>query len=588
VCREDSRIASGGSCVYAAIAESFWGSIEFNCVFLVSDDSESNIRLHLKHSLGQRSPKLIDACCSSGYTVSSTVGHPPHCIIRVTVLRSEPLTIAPTALVGASLVPLPVKVRPCASQPPASFSPPSGGGTSASETSFLSFASRSITINISNSTDDVLSLSAIKVFEGISLSPQPTLISPSSTAALAFNSDHVSGGVSCGIDVDGVNSQNCCFKLRVANPLIGRSVVSAEGNSCANVEVDYVDGTHCVVTCKVLPFPEPIAAEVLALDNVKQELPWSPLRISTFCCSSPLESVSADATPSALSEAIVGVGLPDILLLQGCSAETILFLVNFLNVKLTSSTPLLSPPPCLSAATPIPSDESMAVANAGHVIISLAHGATLQHSLVCAWEGHQHHVGCSAFAVPHFHIGKPDVWIVSVNLATFDIDVEKRMDDSHEETLQSFCLWLQGLLAARPAPVILSGFFGIPGEDPASSSSLSPLSESRDFSRLKSMLSGISGVTDVLDVFRISNGGCDAGLTWDYTQNSKIESFDRLFARDSFMFILNPNNSSSSCLPVTSFVKPLGATPASRLSPHFGLIAMIKLLGGNGLLNSNF
>lgn len=584
MCREDSRIAAGGSCVYAAIAESFWGSIEFSCVFLVSDDSESNIRLHLKHSLGQRSPKLVDACCSSGYTVSSTIGHPPHCIIRVTVLRSDPLPISPTALVAASLVPLSVKVLPCALQPPASFSPPSGGGTSASESSFLSFASRSITINISNSTGDVLSISAIKVFEGISLSPQPTLISPSCTAALAFNSDHVSGGVSCGIDVDGVNSKICCFKLRVENPLIGRSVVSAQGNSCGNVEVDYVDGTHCVVTCQVLPFSEPLAAEVSALDHCKQASPWSPLRISTFCCSSPLESVSADATPLALSEAIVGVGLPDILLLQGCSAETIHFLVNFLNVKLISSTPLLSPPPCSSDVTlPVPSAESMAIANAGHAIISLADGAILQHSLSCAWEGYHHHAGCSAFAVPHFHLGKPDVWIVSVNLATFDIDVEKRMDDSHEETLQSFCLWLQGLLAARPAPVVLSGFFGIPGEDPASSSSLSPLSESRDFSRLKFMLSGISGVANVLDVFRCSNGGCDAGLTWDYTQNSKIESFDRLFARDTFMFVLNPSNTSSSCLPVTSFVKPLGATPASRLSPHFGLIAMIKLLEGDGL-----
>jgi len=72
-------------------------------------------------------------------------------------------------------------------------------------------------------------------------------------------------------------------------------------------------------------------------------------------------------------------------------------------------------------------------------------------------------------------------------------------------------------------------------------------------------------------------------------QNSTIESFDRLFARDSYIFILNPSNSSSSssntissCLPLTCFVKPLGATPASRLSPHFGLLAMVKLLHGGG------
>jgi hypothetical protein len=171
-----------------------------------------------------------------------------------------------------------------------------------------------------------------------------------------------------------------------------------------------------------------------------------------------------------------------------------------------------------------------------------------------------------------------------VNLASFTVDIDKRMDSAHEESLESFCQWLQGLLAARPNPVIISGFFGIPGEETAASSSSATLSESADFARMKCMLAAVEGVADVIDVFRCSNQGSDAGLTWDYTQNSTIESFDRLFARDSFIFILNParSNSKSCCAPLTCFVKPLGSTPATRLSPHFGLIAMIKQYGGEG------
>jgi hypothetical protein len=168
-----------------------------------------------------------------------------------------------------------------------------------------------------------------------------------------------------------------------------------------------------------------------------------------------------------------------------------------------------------------------------------------------------------------------------VNLSSFDVDVDKRLDAGQEDTVQSLCMWLQALLAARHLPVILSGFFGIPAEDPVSASSSSTLSASADFARTKSMLGAVAGVDDVIDVFRSSNSGSDAGLTWDYTQNSTIESFDRLFARDSFVFILNPPAGCSRCSPVTCCVKALGATPATRLSPHFGLMAMIKLLAAS-------
>ncbi len=588
VCRDHQRVSAGGCCVYAATADSFWGGIDFNCVFLVSDDSGSSIRLHLKHSLGQRAPKLVEACCSAGYAVSVTQGHPPHCIIRVTVLRSEPAPAPLHAHAAPSLLSLPVKLLPPPQHvPPPPSSPPSGGGTSAGESSFLSFVSRSITINLINNTLGAFELLAVRVFEGVSLAPAPSYLSPSSSVALQFNSDHVSGGVACGMEVQGVDTKAFRLKVSVENPLIGRSVVSALASVDCGVEVECIDGTHCVVSCRVSPSAvAPAVAEATATppDNQAVSSLYPPLRISSYCCCSPLETVPPHATPSTLAAAVAAAGRPDILFLQGCSADHVHCLSSSLGVSLSPSSPLLSPPPIPSSASPqhVPGATAKMLASGGHVIISLADTAGLRQETACTWEGQNKHASCSAFAVPHASSSAADVWLVSVNLTSFEIDLGKSMDATHTETLHSMCQWLHGLLSARPLPIIMAGFFGIPGEDPASSSS-SSLFECGDFSQLKSLLAAISPVSQVLDVFRVCNQSNEAGLTWDYMQNSTIESFERLFARDSFVFILNPltaGSESANCVPVACFVKPLGATPATRLSPHFGLSAIVKVQGG--------
>jgi hypothetical protein len=431
-------------------------------------------------------------------------------------------------------------------------------------------------------------LLAVDATEGVALTPLPSHVSPSSSAALVFNSDQVSGGVACCVDVQGADFKDFRFKIKVENPLIGKSIVSAFGSPCANVTLEYVDGSHCDVTCNVRPSAAAAAAdqlvEVIAAGSEHQSQrssSWSPLRISSFCCSSPLEPTAPHATPAAVAAALAAAGRPDVLVLQGCSADTVHAVISAFNVSLSSSNVLFSPPPQPSSPAPS-SSASTAVALGGHVIITLADGAGLQLDAACSWEGQHQHSSCSAFAVPRVCASAPDVWAVSVNLSSFDIDVDKRMDAAHEDTMQSLCHWLHALMAARDMPLVVTGFFGIPAEDPVSATSSSSLSESADFSRIKSMLGSDAGVSHVIDVFRSSNAGGDAGLTWDYTQNSTIESFDRLFARDSFVFILNPR-SGSSCSPVTCCVKPLGDTPATRLSPHFGLMAMMKLLaGGSG------
>jgi hypothetical protein len=429
-------------------------------------------------------------------------------------------------------------------------------------------------VTLINSTLGAFELLAVRVTEGVAVTPNATHISPSSSVALAFNSDHVSGGVGCSIDLQGVDNRSLRLKLAVENPLIGRSVVSALSSQGDGVEVAYTDSTHCVVTCQVHPPTTPLAPNVPA---AAQTLSLPPLRISTFCCCSLLETTPPHATPSAFAAAVAACR-PDILLLQGCTAETVHSVTASLNVSLSPCAPLLSPPPSsISSAGAAAS----VLASGGHVIASLADSAVLHIDTACSWEGAKQHASCSAFAVAHSNADSQNVWLVSVNLSTFDVDVDKHMDAAHEETLNSLCQWLHGLLAFRPLPVMMCGFFGIPGEEAASSSS-SSLCQSKDFSLLKSLLAAIENVSEVVDVFRFCNEGGDAGLTWDYTQNSTIESFDRLFARDSFVFILNPgcsssSSSSSSCVPVACFVKPLGSTPATRLSPHFGLSAVVKL-----------
>jgi hypothetical protein len=585
VCREQQRVAAGASCVYAAIADSFWGSIDFSCVFIIAGDAESSVRLHLRHALGQRAPKLVEASATPGYAVSVTHGHPPHCIIRATVLRSDPVSSSPPVPVLSDFVHLPVKLLPPPTHmPPPPPSPPSGGGTSAGESSFLSFVSRSIAVNIVNSTNMVFELLSVDVTEGVALAPQPAHVSSSSCATLAFNSDHVSGGVACSLDIRAVGPKEFRLKLRVENPLIGRSSVSAFSSDSDSFSVEYVDGSHCVVTCSATPATAALPSACSSGNGSEiHSSSWSPLRISSYCCSSASEPSAPHATPSALAEALVAAGRPDVLVLQGCSADAVRCVASAFNVSLSSASVLLSPPPPTSSneTSLTHSGASAAIAVGGHVIISLAEGAGLELQAACSWEGLNQHASCSALAIPRVSATSPDVWIVSVNLSSFDVDVDKRMDTGHEETVQSLCQWLQALLAARRLPVILSGFFGIPAEDPVSTASSSSLSDSVDFSRMKSLLHAVVGVVDVIDVFRSSNAGSDAGLTWDYTQNSTIESFDRLFARDSFVFIINPLGDCSRCSPITCSVKPLGTTPATRISPHFGLMAMIKLLAAN-------